>query len=191
MDQPRSQVASGADCTVSFVGRNDDANAFVETWRIVMQGKEFYLQMMRLRRKPESAPWVFGSIFDRLTRRTIWKFREDKRVVRAGFFGDVFTEVSADGQQTLVAYETFGIRKYSVPLRELLLVAPPAIVSSPARVGAPPQVLALPQVAVEAPASPVLTPTADRSDEMRWFIAEVLARMPRAPVSLRSQLLPQ
>ena len=123
---PRSTVAYGDDCTVEFVRRADNDKAVVDVWRITMSGQQFDLHMMRMRRKPDSHPWVFGSITELSLRKQMWSFRDDQRVVNRGFVGDVFTEVGVDGC-TYVSYQLFGTEKYRILLSELLRVVQPVV----------------------------------------------------------------
>lgn len=173
---PRSTVAYGDDCTVEFVRRADNNKALVEVWRITMSGQQFDLHMMLMRHKFEKndmSPWVFGSITALSTKKQIWSFRDDVRVVNRGFVGDVFTVVAADGC-TRVSYQMFGSERYRILLSELLLVDHPEVIH-PTGVTISTHAVTIDQVDDERVARwTISAEPVDRSDEMATFVNQVL-----------------
>jgi hypothetical protein len=160
----------------------DNDRALVDVWGITMGGQSFVLHLMRMRHKPGSNPWVFGSIRVLGSHREVWSFRRDRRVVTYKFKGDVFTVVGAD-DLTYVVYQTSaGVEQYRILLSALLNVAEPVVVRT---VEHPPLSLPAPLPPIHVEPAPYTRPTrrilltqpVDSSSEMAQFVDQVLRWM--------------
>lgn len=115
----RTTFEHGSDCSVRFIGQDDNRGAEVDVFEIMIAGDVYQLQMMKMRFKARSEPWVFGS-FGPVSGSQTWAFKKDLRKQQYAFKGDVYTVDHNDVTYVLYVQQGGGVLAHIVPLVELL-----------------------------------------------------------------------
>lgn len=115
----RAPFLHSSDCLVEFLGRADNKGAYADVFRVTASGDVYEFQMMKMRHKGDSHPWVFGSF--KYQGRQVWSFKNDIRAQQKpdGWRGDVYTHPH-EGRTYALFIDSAGVLDYIVPFIEML-----------------------------------------------------------------------